>query len=142
MTLISYLFVALPSSREGSLLQNRDKIEESFTWKYFSMITHCKQGLTFIKGASLSQSIVAKYPQMKRTYLFRGDDLLEDGRSNIGGGANGAGGEAGNDEGRREAARRQGEDSARDGETASDDVRARPDRPGDLAPERKRERRE
>ena len=73
-------------------------------------------------------------------YLFRGDDLLEDGRSNIGGGANGAGGEAGNDEGRREAARRQGEDSARDGETASDDVRARPDRPGDLAPERRRER--
>ena len=39
MILISYLSVALPSARarEGSF-QNRDKIEESFTWKYFSMI--------------------------------------------------------------------------------------------------------
>ena len=73
-------------------------------------------------------------------YLFGGDNLLEDGGPDVGGGADGAGGDARDDEGCGEAARRQGEDSARDGETASDDVRARPDRPGDLAPEGEEER--
>ena len=70
-------------------------------------------------------------------YLFGSNNLLEDGGSDVGCGADGAGGDARDDEGRREAARRQGEDATRDGEAAAHNIRARPDRPGDLAPGRK-----
>ena len=72
-------------------------------------------------------------------YLFGSNNLLEDGGSDVGRGTNGAGGDARDDEGRREAARRQGEDAARDREAAAHDVRARPNRPGDLASEKGRE---